>query len=67
MMMSFQELETAVARLPRYELMRFRTWFDDFDAERWDAQFEEDVKAGKLDALAQQAIADLNAGRCRPL
>lgn len=32
--------------------------------EAWAAQFEADVKAGRLDHLAQKARADLQAGRC---
>jgi hypothetical protein len=32
-----------------------------------DKQFEEDVAAGHLDALAGEAIRDLREGRCRDL
>ena len=42
----------------------------EFDAAVWDKQFEEDVAAGHLDALAgDQAIRDddLREGRCRDL
>ncbi|HBJ85964.1 MAG TPA: hypothetical protein DDZ88_19265 [Verrucomicrobiales bacterium] len=61
------EIESAVTRLSRGDLGAFRDWFSRFDAEAWDAQFEEDVKAGRLDALADEALADLRAGRCRDL
>jgi len=61
--MSVQELETAVSNLSREELAAFRKWFVDFDAEIWDKQFEEDVAAGRLDKLAEEAIADLKEGR----
>ncbi len=33
----------------------------------WDRQIEADVKAGRLDRLAEQAIADLNEGRVKDL
>jgi hypothetical protein len=33
----------------------------------WDEKFEKDVKSGKLDHLADQAIADLRAGDCKEL
>ena len=62
-----QELQSAVSRLSAEELARFREWFDKFDAEVWDRQFEEDVKSGKLDQLANQAIADFQAGKCKRL
>lgn len=37
------------------------------DWEAWDRQLEEDVKAGKLDQLAEGALEDLRAGRCTDL
>ncbi|MBA2244560.1 MAG: hypothetical protein H0W11_06365 [Gemmatimonadetes bacterium] len=48
-------------------MSEFRAWFLEFDAEAWDRQFEQDVAAGRLDALADEALADLRAGRTRPL
>ena len=47
------------------ELAAFRKWFHDFDAEAWDLQIEEDVQAGKLDALAEAALKALECGGCR--
>ena len=65
--MSEQELESAVAQLTPDELARFTTWFEEFVADAWDREFEADVKAGKLDALGQEADKDFEAGRCKPL
>ena len=61
------EIETAVSKLSRHELLSFRDWFSTFDAAAWDEQFEQDVAAGHLDALANEAIRDLREGRCRDL
>ncbi len=66
-MQTIQELQSVVSQLSADELARFREWFDKFDAEVWDRQFEEDVKSGKLDRLANQAIADFKAGKCKQL
>lgn len=66
-MSSIQEIEAAVSRLSPQELAEFRTWFNRFDAEAWDRQFEEDAAAGRLDALAKEALDDLHAGRCTDL
>ncbi len=63
-MPAVQELQADVAQLSADELARFRAWFEEFDAKVWDKQFEEDVKLGKLDHLANQAIADFRAGDC---
>jgi hypothetical protein len=62
-----QEIEGAVAKLSREELAKFRNWFQDFDAEAWDKQFEEDVAAGRLDRVAEKALSDLRQGRCTDL
>ena len=61
------ELEQAVSQLPPKELAHFREWFEEFDAKIWDRQLAEDAKSGKLDKLANQAIADFRAGKYREL
>ncbi len=66
-MTAVQEIEKAVQRLPERELDSFRSWFEEFDARTWDKQFEQDVQAGRLDELADQAIKDLKANRCTRL
>jgi hypothetical protein len=63
-MSSVHEIEDAVQRLTPAELDAFRTWFAEFDAAAWDRQMEGDVAAGRLDALADEALEDLRAGRC---
>ena len=49
------------------ELAAFRKWFHDFDAEAWDRQLEEDVKADKLDALAEAAFKAWEDGTGREI
>ncbi len=66
-MSTAEEIESAVSGLPPEELRRFRTWFDQFDADSWDRQWEEYVKAGRLDHLADKAIQDFRQGRCTEL
>ena len=66
-MSTVSEIETAVCKLSRQELLAFRDWFSEFDAAAWDKQFEQDVAAGHLDALADEAVRDLREGRCRDL
>jgi hypothetical protein len=61
------EIEIAVSKLSREDLSAFRDWFQAFNAEAWDKQFEEDVAAGRLDALAEEALRDLGEGRCTDL
>lgn len=49
------------------ELAAFRAWFAEFDAGVWDRQLEEDIAAGRLDQLAEEALEDLPEGRCTDL
>ena len=66
-MQAVQELQSAVSQLSAEELARFRAWFDEYDAEVWDGQFEKDVESGKVDRLANRAIADFRAGKRKQL
>jgi hypothetical protein len=66
-MSTVHDIEEAIRQLAPQDLAALRTWFAAFDAEQWDQQFEEDVAAGRLDALAQEAIRDLQEGRCTDL
>jgi len=49
------------------ELSAFRSWFAEFDAKIWDQEFEQDVAAGRFEALAEEALRDLHEGRCTDL
>ena len=42
-------------------------WFAEYNWRAWDRQIEEDVAAGKLDALIREATEQYNAGECGPL
>ena len=57
-----KEIEEAVRQLPSEDLAAFRAWFAEFDAGVWDRQLEEDVAAGRLDALAGEAIEGPDLG-----
>jgi hypothetical protein len=66
-MSTVKDIEVAVRKLTEKELSSFRAWFAEFDAEAWDKQFEQDVTAGRLDKLADEALDDLREGRCTNL
>ena len=66
-MSTVEDIEKAVTELPTDQLDRFRAWFAEFDAARFDRTIEQDIAAGKLDRLAARAIADFRAGRAREL
>jgi hypothetical protein len=66
-MTKVEKLEIEVRGLSAKELATFREWFAAFDAAAWDQQLERDAATGKLDALADAALADHQAGRSRKL
>ena len=65
--MSVDELENAITQLSPTEMTRFAQWFDEYRADQWDRQIEQDIPSGRLDAAGKQADADFEAGRCTPL
>ncbi|MCX7363251.1 MAG: hypothetical protein NTV97_15530 [Alphaproteobacteria bacterium] len=66
-MTTLDDIEKAVAELPMDQLARFRAWFEEFEAMRFDKKIERDAAGGKLDRLAERALADFRAGRAREL
>ncbi len=66
-MINAEFVENAIKQLSSEELVKFRQWYAEFDADLWDAQIEADAAAGKLDALAEEALADYHSGQSREL
>jgi hypothetical protein len=66
-MSTVDEIEQAIRSLGPQDLAALRQWFAAFDAEQWDRQLEQDVAAGRLDWLAEEARRDLAEGRCTDL
>ncbi|MPY91379.1 MAG: hypothetical protein GEU99_26155 [Luteitalea sp.] len=66
-MSTVEEIRTAIKRLPRKDLVRFRKWFAEYDAGVWDRQLEQDVTSGRLDSVAREALRDHRAGRTKAL
>jgi hypothetical protein len=62
-----EKLEREIQKLSPQELADLRDWFRKYDAEAWDRQIEEDVRGGRLDGLAEQALAAHKAGRTKEL
>jgi hypothetical protein len=66
-MTTIDEIENAVRALSADQLAKFRAWFEEFDAARFDEKIARDAGAGRLDQLADRALADRRAGRVREL
>jgi hypothetical protein len=62
-----EEIELAIQGLSASELADLRRWFFEYDATVWDRQIAEDSVAGRLDQLADKALADFHSGRCKEI
>lgn len=57
------QIERQIEGLSPEELARFRAWFLEYDASAWDRQIEGDSKAGRLDSMIADALAEQKAPR----
>ncbi len=67
MLTAVEEIESAILKLSPRELSHLAKWVLDLDEQNWDKQIEQDISAGKLDFLAQEAFAELESGKSRML
>jgi len=66
-MSTVAEIQQAITRLSPAEQRQLARWFEEALEDAWDAQIEEDIKAGRLNDLSAQAEADIAAARVKPL
>ena len=66
-MATVEAITTAIAELPPEQVAQVRAWMDERAEAEWDAQIERDERAGRLDTLAERALAEHRAGQTRPL
>jgi hypothetical protein len=62
-----EKIENEIEALSADELQQLRAWFAEFEATNWDRQLDADVAGGRLDKLAELALAEHSAGRTTPL
>ncbi|MGA9378697.1 MAG: hypothetical protein WBV73_08005 [Phormidium sp.] len=65
--MNITEIKTSVTQLSQNELAELIEWLDEFQESQWDKQIEEDLKAGRLDHLIEQAEKAFDEGKCRQI
>jgi hypothetical protein len=65
--MSVKEIETAIAQLPPQELAELMAWLSEYHAQVWDRKIEEDLEAGRLDAVLAEVDREYEEGLARPL
>jgi hypothetical protein len=66
-MTTVEQIEAAIVSLPPEDFKRLARWMREQDEALWDQQIERDIAAGRLEALAAEAIAEYEAGRTRAI
>ena len=66
-MTSIAEIKQAILELPEAEYTELRRWLMEQDWEQWEREFDEDVMAGRLDALASEALDAAARGELQDL
>jgi hypothetical protein len=57
-MTAVEDIKKAIEKLDPLEFDRLRAWFEHHDSARFDEKIARDAASGKLDRLADQAVAD---------
>jgi hypothetical protein len=65
-MSTVKEITSAIQRLPRKDFFRLHKWVHRRFEDEWDKEIAEDARAGRLDKLAAEALAEHRAGRTTP-
>jgi hypothetical protein len=60
--MSVKEIEIAITQLPADDLAELMAWLENYHAQAWDKQIEEDLEAGRLDTLLTEIEQEYKAG-----
>jgi hypothetical protein len=66
-MSTVTEIREAIRKLPPREAWKLAEELREHLDALWDKQFEEDVKAGRLDAVIARARGEHTAGKTRPM
>lgn len=61
-MSTVKEIEAAIEELPRDEFFDLIAWIKRQFEDEWDRQIEDDVKAGRLNHLAREALDEYHSG-----
>lgn len=59
--MSVKEIESAITQLTTEDVAEPLTWLEEYHAQLWDEQIEQDLEAGRLDALLDEVDNETQA------
>jgi hypothetical protein len=65
--LDIKQMEMAITRLPPKELAELVSWLEDYHAQVWDRQIENDLEAGRLDSVLAEIEEEYEPGLTEPL
>lgn len=65
--MQLDQIEQAIQQLSSDDFRRLTEWLEEFQANQWDIQLEEDVESERLDELLKQVDREYEQGLGKPL
>ena len=65
--MGVKEIESSIIQLSATDLAELMDWLEDHHAQVWDKQIEEDLAAGRLNAVLAEVDKEYKAGLSQPL
>ena len=66
-MTTISDIQQAILGLSDTEYAELLHWLREQDWARWDREFEEDARDGRLDWLAEEALQDMEKGDLKAL
>lgn len=65
--MTLEDMEVAISNLSPKELDKLMAWFEEYYAQVWDRQIDDDANSGCLDNLLADVDKEYNPGSSKPL
>ena len=65
-MSKVEEIKRAIEQLPKEDFWKLSGWVIQRHEVAWDQQIEADIRGGKLDKFAAEALREHHEGKTRP-
>ena len=65
-MSKLEEIKRAIEQLPKEDFRNLSGWIIQRHESKWDGQIEADIRAGRLDKFAKEALREDSEGETRP-
>jgi hypothetical protein len=62
-MTKLQLIQTEIETLTDDEFTYLKNWINEFDAQQWENQIEEDSNSGRLDFLIEESLLEKSKGQ----